>query len=453
VRLRRPSSAPALAAGRPPRRPVAPLRPRRGHVHDRVGGVLHPGRRTERCSGRSRSHRRRSGGFPGRGADGQARRPLRSQADVGGQLDRPGRDVRGVALHHRLHRIRRHGCRHGGRRRPRRRGPRCLHDRRPAARRAGAVTRLHVLRAQRRLHARLAAGRDRIGLRLQRRPPRAALVHRRGVPRQRRCGHPAAAGVVRRAHAGGTGGEGPGPRAAEELGLAPRHVLRRRLLDQPGAAQHRDPAVAGRGDRCPASPARVPLRHQHRHVHLPADGRRPRGGGRADRAEGGPGVVDLLRGVVPHHAGYPRHRRVGDHRAGVAGSRHRDGGRALPLGRQLVVRGRADGPAPAGRVPGRCRAQQHAGQGVGARCLHLPRDELGRGRVAGDRRDHRARDDRHPPLDPAGAALPGGARPGRRAGRRPRVRARRAGGRRGRSALLRRDGEAGARVHGWPQPM
>ena len=36
------------------------------------------------------------------------------------------------------------------------------------------------------------------------------------------------------------------------------------LGDQPGAAQHRDPAVAGRGDRRPAGAAGLAVRHQHR---------------------------------------------------------------------------------------------------------------------------------------------------------------------------------------------
>ena len=66
----------------------------------------------------------------------------------------------------------------------------------------------------------------------------------------------------------------------------------------------------------------------------------------------GPGVVHLLRPLLPDHAGDPRHRRLGHHRAGLARPRHRDRGRALPLGGQLVVRGRADGPPSTGRLPG-----------------------------------------------------------------------------------------------------
>ena len=56
--------------------------------------------------------------------------------------------------------------------------------------------------------------------------------------------------------------------------------------------------------------------------------------------------------LLPDHAGHPRHRRLGDHRPGVAGPRDGDRCRALPVGGQLVLRGRADGPAPPRRVPG-----------------------------------------------------------------------------------------------------
>ena len=70
--------------------------------------------------------------------------------------------------------------------------------------------------------------------------------------------------------------------------------------------------------------------------------------------------------LLPDHAGDPRHRRLGDDRAGLARPRHRDRGRALPLGGELVLRGRADGPAPARRLPGRRRAERHPGQGLGA---------------------------------------------------------------------------------------
>ena len=75
---------------------------------------------------------------------------------------------------------------------------------------------------------------------------------------------------------------------------------------------------------------------------------------------------------------HARHRRLGDHRARVARPRHRHRGGALPLGGQLVVRSRADGPRPSRRIPGRRRAQRHPRPGVGARPLHVPGDDLGR---------------------------------------------------------------------------
>ena len=73
--------------------------------------------------------------------------------------------------------------------------PRAAHDRRSATRRAGAVTRLHVLRAQRRLHPRLA-GRG-FALAFDSNDVlRTALVDRRGLPGQRRRYYPAAAGLA-----------------------------------------------------------------------------------------------------------------------------------------------------------------------------------------------------------------------------------------------------------------
>ena len=54
-----------------------------------------------------------------------------------------------------------------------------------------------------------------------RRPARAAVVHRRGLPGQRRRDQPAAAGPARRPHPGGPQGEGPRARAAAQPRLAP----------------------------------------------------------------------------------------------------------------------------------------------------------------------------------------------------------------------------------------
>ncbi|CAA9376454.1 MAG: Putative membrane transport protein, partial [uncultured Nocardioidaceae bacterium] len=420
--------APSVPPRGPSRDPVPPLRPRRRHVHDRLGGLLHPDRRALRGAGRPRPDDRRRRGVPGSPADGQAGRPLRCEEDVGGERRGAGVDVRGVAVHHRLQGLRRDGGRHGGHRRARRRSARRLHDRCAAARGAGDLARLHVLRPQRRLHSRRPPRRDRARLRVERRPARPAVVHRGGLPGQRQRDHPAAEGVARRAHRRGAQGQDPRTGAAAEPWLAAHHVLRWGLLDQPGAAQHRDPVVAGGGDRRPEGAAGVPLRHQHGDVHLPADGRGARGQGRVDGPEGDPALLVVLRGLLPHHAGHPRHGRLGHDRAGLAGARHGDRRRAVPVGRQLVVRGRADGPAAAWRVPGSGGAEQHVGARMGTGALHVPRHRVGCRGLARDRRDHRGGHRRRAPLDPARPALPRRAHPGRRAGRRSLVGPRGRGG-------------------------
>ena len=122
---------------------------------------------------------------------------------------------------------------------------------------------------------------------------------------RRRGDHALAAGFARRPQPGGPQAEGRRARTAAQPGLAPHHVLLRGLLDQSGAAQHRDSAVARGGDRRPAGAAGLPVRDQHGDVHLPADGGGPRSRGRADRAEGGPDLVHLLRGLLPDHVGHP----------------------------------------------------------------------------------------------------------------------------------------------------
>ncbi len=57
-------------------------------------------------------------------------------------------------------------------------------------------------------------------------------------------------------------------------------------------------------------------------------------------------------------------------------------------------------PRQRGAYQGAAELSGTLGQGVGARALHLPRDELGRHRLAGDRRDHRGGHDRHPSRRP-----------------------------------------------------
>ena len=200
-------------------------------------------------------------------------------------------------------------------------------------------------------------------------------------------------------------------RTAAQLRLDEQHLLPRRALDQPGPAQHRHPALAGREDRRSPRPAGVPVRHQHGHVHLPADGCRPRGQGRHDRAARHQVLHRLLRRLVPDHALHPRHRRLGHHRARLAGSRHGHRCGALSLGGELVVRGRADGPAPPWGVPRRRRAEQHPGPGLGAGALHVPRDRVEQAGLAGDRRDRGRRLRRPAPFGAGRAGLPRAARP------------------------------------------
>ena len=179
-----------------------------------------------------------------------------------------------LAVHRQLQRVRRDGCRHGGGRVARRRGVRLLHDRRAATRRAGRLARLHVLRSQPGLHHGRCPRRHRARLRLQQGARGHPVVHRRRVHGQRRGDPAAAQRLARRSHARGAQGQDPRARAAAEPRLDDQHLLRRRALDQPGAAQPRHPALAGPGDRRPAGAARVPVRHQHGDVHLLADGGR-----------------------------------------------------------------------------------------------------------------------------------------------------------------------------------
>ena len=114
-----------------------------------------------------------------------------------------------------------------------------------------------------------------------------------------------------------------------------------------------------------------------------------------------------LRALLPDHPRHPRHHRLGDHRAGVARPRDRDRCGALPVGGQLVLRGRADGPTSPRRVPGRGRVQRHPRPGLGAGALHVPGDELGCRRLAAHRRDRDGCRHRHAPGEPDGTAVPG----------------------------------------------
>ncbi len=104
-------------------------------------------------------------------------------------------------------------------------------------------------------------------------------------------------------------------------------------------------------------------------------------------------------------------------------------------------------PTAARRLPGSRRAEQHPGPRLGAGVVHVPRDELGRRRLAGHRGHHRARHHRRPSSDPDGTAVPRGERPCRRTGRRPGLHPRPRGRDRGRPALPHRRPGAGHRTH------
>ena len=221
---------------------------------------------------------------------------------------------------------------------------------------------------------------------------------------------------------GGAQGQDRRTRADEEPRVAGCHVLQRHAVDQPGHPQPGHPAVAGRQDRRALGGARLPLRHQHGDVHLPAPGGRPRDQGQRDRAARHPPLDGVLHRLLRGHALDPPLGRALDSAAVLPGSRHADRRRALPLGRQLDVRGRADGSAATRGVPRRSRAQQHPRPGLGACPLHLPGDELGLHGLADHRGHHHRRGCGTAPVGHDGATLPRGARPGRRARRRVRAR-------------------------------
>ena len=153
--------------------------------------------------------------------------------------------------------------------------PRGVHARRLPPRGAGAVPRVHAGGPQHRLHDRRADRRRGAGLQQRRHHPRGPAVHRVRAAAQRLLHHPPARRAARQGARRGGRAAQPGRAAEPRLPVA--DDLRRRARHQPGAAQHRDPAVAGRGDRRPARAARLAVRHQH------GAGRAAPGRGRARR--------------------------------------------------------------------------------------------------------------------------------------------------------------------------
>ena len=168
---------------------------------------------------------------------------------------------------------------------------------------------------------------------------------------QRPLHHPVAR---RRARPGACGARPAGQRGSPaQQGIPAPQCVRRGARHQPGPAQHRDPAVAGRGDRCAAGAAGLAVRHQHR------DGGLPPGRCRARRRLRRPvtaRVADqrgLLRGLVRDRAGHPRHHRLGHDLPGLARPCDRHRRRAVPVRRPLGLHVRAVGSATARRVPRR----------------------------------------------------------------------------------------------------
>ena len=99
--------------------------------------------------------------------------------------------------------------------------------------------------------------------------------------------------------------------AIRNRGWIARHRLHRGDVDQPGAAAHRDPGVAGDRDRRAEGARRHPLRHQHGHVHRAAAARLARHPRRLHGTAGRPPLHALLRADLPDHAGHARDRRAG----------------------------------------------------------------------------------------------------------------------------------------------
>ena len=156
-------------------------------------------------------------------------------------------------------------------------------------------------------------------------------------------------------------------------------VLRRRARHQPGPAQRRDPAVAGRRRptrrRCcwPGCSAPTPCWRCCSRCRPPAASKTVAGALRAARISAGFFVLSCL-----HRAGHPRHDRLGDDRAGLARPRHRDRRRAVPVRRPLGP-DRPSCPTPTGAGSTRAPRGSAAplGQVWAPAVVHLPRDRAG----------------------------------------------------------------------------
>ncbi len=163
--------------------PVDPVRDRRGRVHHRQRGLLHPDRRPVRRAGGPRHHRRRGRVVPVRGPARQGGRPDRPEADVVDRRVRRRRAVRRVALRGRLRDVPRDDGRAPDRGDGRSLGPGGVHARRVPARRTRPLARLHAGGAEHRLHRGCPHRWRGAGLQQRRHRPRRAAVHRGGAGR------------------------------------------------------------------------------------------------------------------------------------------------------------------------------------------------------------------------------------------------------------------------------
>ena len=171
---------------------------------------------------------------------------------------------------------------------------------------------------------------------------------------------------------------GPGPMS--NVGWLASSLLQRRAVDQPGHPQPRHPAVAGRQDRRPVGDARVPLRHQHRHVHRAAAGRRAGRQGRHDRPCGRSGISTLFF-VVSCVITLSTHHTVGLLTIVLFFLGHvtLTGAELFLSAASWTFEAELMDPRRRGEYQGAAELDRHAGPGLGARRSHLPRDELGLG--------------------------------------------------------------------------
>ncbi|CAA9376295.1 MAG: hypothetical protein AVDCRST_MAG32-1229, partial [uncultured Nocardioides sp.] len=404
--------APADEARAGPGDPVRPVRLRDRGVPDRHGRVLHAGGRPQRGPGGPGPVDLRRRRAPAADPARQAGRPGRRQAAVDRRVRRGGGALLRLAPHRRHGRLRRDALGAGG---LRDRGPQRaqrLPPRRLPAGHPGPRTGLHARGPQRRLHPRRRRERGRARPRAGRRTGDPAADRRPAGAERRDDRDRAPRRGSRRAHVGGRGRRHLRRRVAQQ-GFRRARSLQRRAGLQPGPAQHRGAALAGRAHGRPGGAAGLAVRDQHG-----AGGAAPGAGVPGRRLRGRlaacrPLVRYGVRGVLRGPGGHPRHRRMGLDRAHLGRAHHDHGRRALAVGRGLGADVGALGPPPPGRLPGRLGPGAPGGVDRLPRALHLPRPGVGDPGLGAHRR-HGGRG--------RGPRAPRG--PGRRAPPRPGGRAR-----------------------------